>query len=138
MQYLDRYPIVVTEAVGACRDFWVRHLGFSVIFENVWFVYLQAGGASMAFMTPDHPSAPPGPETYAAGISMELEVADAAAALEELRGTGKEPDYPLTEEAFGQRRFSLRDPSGLWINIVQQLALPEQAAQSVPPEIGAA
>ncbi|HEV7278287.1 MAG TPA: VOC family protein [Devosiaceae bacterium] len=125
MQYLDRYPLVVTEAFPACRDFWVRHLGFSVVFENDWFVYLQAEGASMGFMSPDHPSAPPGPEPYAAGISMELEVGDAEAALAKVRASGREPDYPLTDEAFGQRRFSLRDPSGLWINIVQQLALPE-------------
>ena len=121
MQFIDRYPIVVTDAFGACRDFWVKHLGFALVFENDWFVYLKAEGASMAFMSPAHPSSPPGPEPYRAGISMELEVADAAAALAELRATGIEPDYPLTEEPFGQRRFSLRDPSGLWVNVVQQL-----------------
>jgi len=32
---------------------------------------------------------------------------------DDARATGK--------EAFGQRRFSLRDPAGKWINIVQQL-----------------
>jgi catechol 2,3-dioxygenase-like lactoylglutathione lyase family enzyme len=126
MKYKDRYPIIVTTEKAACRDFWVRHLGFEVLFENDWFLFLAAdGGATIAFMTPDHPSAPPGPETYAAGISMELEVEDADAALAEVRATGKEPDYPLTDEAFGQRRFSLRDPAGLWINIVQQVGLPE-------------
>ncbi len=126
MHFKDRYPIIVTTAKADCRDFWIMHLRFTVIFENEWFVYLQGPGASasIAFMTPDHPSAPPGPEPYVAGISMELEVEDAAAALAEVRATGKEPDYPLSVEAFGQRRFSLRDPSGLWINIVQQLALP--------------
>ena len=124
MQFIDRYPIIVTEHLAACRDFWIRHLGFSVIFENEWFVYLQAEGASMAFMSPAHPSSPPGPEPYVAGISMELEVADAVAALAEMRASGREPDYPLTDEPFGQRRFSVRDPSGLWINIVQQLAMP--------------
>lgn len=121
MQYIDRYPIVVTEAFAACRDFWTRHLGFTVLFENDWFVLLQADGASMAFMSPAHPSYPPGPEAYTAGTSMELEVKDAAAALAEVRATGKEPDYPLTDEEFGQRRFSFKDPSGLWINVVQQL-----------------
>jgi catechol 2,3-dioxygenase-like lactoylglutathione lyase family enzyme len=123
MQFTDRYPIIVTDAWPECRDFWVRHLGFTVGFENEWFVFLAApdGSASIAFMAPGHPSSPPGPEPYAAGISMELEVADATAALAEVRATGKEPDYPLTDEDFGQRRFSLRDPSGLWINIVQQL-----------------
>lgn len=125
MQFIDRYPIIVTEHFAACRDFWAKHLGFAVIFENEWFVYLQAEGASMAFMSPAHPSSPPGPEPYAVGISMELEVADAAAALADLRASGWEPDYPLTDEPFGQRRFSVRDPSGLWINIVQQLAMPD-------------
>ncbi|WP_055049325.1 VOC family protein [Devosia sp. A16] len=121
MQFIDRYPITVTEQFLACRDFWARHLGFSVVFENEWFVYMQADGASIAFMSQEHPSYPPGPEAYAAGTSMELEVQDAAAALEEVRATGREPDYPLTDEPFGQRRFSLKDPSGLWINVVQQL-----------------
>lgn len=124
MQYIDRYPIIVTDSFVACRDFWVMHLGFSVIFENEWLVYLQADGASVAFMSPGHPSSPPGPEPYGAGISMALEVADAAAALAELRATGREPDCPLTDEPFGQRRFSVQDPSGLWVNIVQQLGLP--------------
>jgi catechol 2,3-dioxygenase-like lactoylglutathione lyase family enzyme len=125
MQFVDRYPIIVTDALPACRDFWVKHFGFDMIFENGWFVYLQAAGASIAFMSPAHPSSPPGPERYTAGISMELEVADAEAALADLRATGREPDYPLTDEPFGQRRFSVRDPSGLWVNIVQQLAMPE-------------
>ena len=121
MQYVDRYPIIVTDAFQRCREFWIRQLGFAVVFENDWFVYLQADGASIAFMSPSHPSCPPGPEAYAAGASMELEVKDAEAALAELRASGKEPDYPLTDEPFGQRRFSLKDPSGLWINVVQQL-----------------
>lgn len=124
MQFIDRYPIIVTAKLAECRDFWIAHLGFAVVFENEWFAYLQADGASIAFMSPDHPSWPPGPEPYRAGISMELEVADAAAALAELRASGREPDYPLADEAFGQRRFSVKDPSGLWVNIVQQLNLP--------------
>ena len=83
MQFTDRYPIIVTDQMKACRAFWVRHLTFEVVFENDWFVYLAApeASASIAFMTPNHPSSPPGPEPYTAGISMELEVADAAAAL---------------------------------------------------------
>ena len=121
MKYVDRYPIIVTDTFTACRDFWSRHLGFAVVFENDWFVYMQADGASIAFMSPAHPSYPPGPEAYVAGTSMELEVSDAAAALAEVVASGKQPDYPLTDEPFGQRRFSVKDPSGLWVNVVQQL-----------------
>jgi catechol 2,3-dioxygenase-like lactoylglutathione lyase family enzyme len=125
MRFLDRYPIIVTESHRDCRDFWTKHFGFAVVFENDWFAYLAAEGAAIAFMSPDHPSSPPGPEPYEAGISFELEVADAAAALAEFEANGGKPDYPLTDEAFGQRRFSFQDPSGLWVNVVQQLAMPD-------------
>ena len=59
MQFVDRYPIIVTDAFPACRDFWVRHLGFALVFENDWFVYLQADGASITAVsaTPVHTSA---------------------------------------------------------------------------------
>ena len=121
MRYIDRYPIIMTHQFHACRDFWVRHLGFAVVFENEWFIYLAADGASMAFMSPAHPADPPGPESYTAGTCMELDVADAAAALAEFEASGGIADYPLTDEPFGQRRFGFRDPSGIWIDIVQQL-----------------
>jgi catechol 2,3-dioxygenase-like lactoylglutathione lyase family enzyme len=124
MRFVDRYPIIVTPASGECRAFWVKHLGFAVVFENEWFAYLAGDGAAIAFMSPEHPSSPPGPEPYDAGISFELEVEDARVALAEFEATGAKPDYPLTDEAFGQRRFSFRDPSGLWVNVVQQMAPP--------------
>jgi catechol 2,3-dioxygenase-like lactoylglutathione lyase family enzyme len=125
MRFVDRYPIIVTAHQKACRDFWVKHLGFTVVFENDWFAYLAGDGATIAFMSPNHPSSPPGPEPYEAGISFELEVEDATAALAEFKASGGTPDYPLTDEPFGQRRFSFRDPSGLWVNVVQQLARPQ-------------
>lgn len=123
MRFTDRYPIVVTDRKDACRDFWVRHVGFVVGFDSTWFVWLASddGSASIAFMSPDHPSAPPGPETFGGtGICFELQVDDAAAAHAAIVATGATIGYPLTDEPFGQRRFGVRDPSGLWVDIVQQ------------------
>src|SRR5215210_5421562 len=62
VRFLDRYPVVITPKLRECRDFWTRHLRFSVAFEATWFVLLQAEGesATIAFMSPDHPSTPPG------------------------------------------------------------------------------
>lgn len=61
MQFVDRYPIIVTPRLLECRDFWSSRLGFEVVFQADWFVLLQAdgGSASLAFMHPDHPSSPP-------------------------------------------------------------------------------
>ena len=124
VRFIDRYPIFVTPRVAACRDFWVAHLGFSVVFEATWFVLLQAEGdtASLAFMTPEHPSAPPGPEPFAGpGMCFELQVEDARAAHAEALARGLPVTLPLTDEPFGQRRFGFTDPSGLWVDVVEQI-----------------
>ena len=123
MRFLDRYPIIVTPHKDRCRDFWVRHFAFEVGFDSRWFVWLSGpeGTASLAFMTPDHPSAPPGPEVFSGkGLCLELQVADCAAALQEALATGLEVGYPLTHEPFGQKRFGFTDPSGLWVDVVEQ------------------
>lgn len=122
MRFVDRYPIIVTPRLRECRDFWTAHLGFAVAFEADWFILLQAQGASLAFMSPDHPSAPPGPEAFSGrGMCFELQVEDAAAAYEECRAAGLEPDYALAEEDFGQLRFGFFDPAGLWVDVVEQV-----------------
>jgi catechol 2,3-dioxygenase-like lactoylglutathione lyase family enzyme len=122
MRFVDRYPIIVTPRIAECRDFWVRHLGFTVLFEATWFVLLGAEGATLAFMTPDHPSAPPGPEAFSGtGMCFELQVDDAAAAWEEFDRSGGPVALVLTEEPFGQRRFGFHEPSGLWVDVVEQI-----------------
>lgn len=125
----DLYPLITTPAMAAARDFHVRHFGFRVLFEADWFVYLSgpgedgARGATLAFMTPDHPSRPPGPEVFDGdGMILTLEVADAAALHEKLRREGAPILHPLTDEPWGQRRFMTRDPAGVRVDVVQQIA----------------
>ncbi|WP_439574434.1 VOC family protein [Phreatobacter sp.] len=123
MRFLDRYPIVVTAQKDACRAFWVHHLGFEVLFDSTWFTLLAADDqtATIAFMTPDHPSAPPGPDAFSGkGLCFELQVVDAAAAHAEAVGRGLPITLPLTREPFGQVRFGFFDPSGLWVDVVEQ------------------
>lgn len=125
MRFTDRYPLVVTPHKNACRNFWARHLGLQVGFDSDWFVWLASedGSLSIAFMTPDHPSAPPGPEPFSGqGLCFEVQVDDAAAAHAAFVASGGRADHPLTDEAFGQRRFGFADPSGLWVDVVQQTA----------------
>jgi len=124
MRFVDRYPIIVTWKLFDCRDFWVTHLGFSVAFEASWFVLLQGegGSASLAFMSPDHPSAPPGPEAFSGkGMCLELQVEDARAAHDQALAAGLPLGLPLTDEPFGQRRFGFTDPAGLWVDVVEQI-----------------
>ena len=125
MHVQSAYPVVVTDKLRECRDFYVDRLGFKVVFEASWFVYLESAGDQpygIAFMTPDHPSQPPGPERFdGRGLFLTLQVADAAVEFERLRQAGVAIDYPLNDEPWGQRRFGLLDPAGMWVDVVQQI-----------------
>jgi catechol 2,3-dioxygenase-like lactoylglutathione lyase family enzyme len=120
-----------------CRDFYVRRLGLAVTFEASWFTLLarEDGASVIAFMTPDHPSAPPGPERFSGqGVCVELVVEDASQASEALSEAGVDVRYPLTDEPFGQRRFGFHDPAGVWIDVVEQIEPAEGFWEQYPPD----
>ena len=122
MQIQSSYPVIVTDKLVESRDFYVRWLGFEPVFEATWFVYLVAGTTGIAFMSPDHPSQPPGPEKFSGqGMFLTLQVPDAAAAFKRLRDAGAAIAYPLRDEPWGQRRFGLVDPAGMWVDVVEQI-----------------
>ena len=125
MQLQDFYPIVVTDQVAACRDFYRRWFECTIAFESTWFVLLgsdEGKPASLAFMRPDHPSAPPGPDPFSGkGMCLEFQVADATEVYERFRAAGAPIVLELRDEPFGQRRFGLFDPAGVWIDVVEQI-----------------
>jgi catechol 2,3-dioxygenase-like lactoylglutathione lyase family enzyme len=125
MRLQSFYPIVVTEHLTACRDFYRRWFGLEVVFEASWFVLLtagEAGPASLAFMHPGHPSAPPGPERFnGQGMCLEFQVEDARSEHERFAREGAPITLALRDEPFGQRRFGLFDPAGVWIDVVEQI-----------------
>lgn len=129
MKVRDLYPLITTPALADVRDFYVGHFGFEVAFEASWFLYLVGPGedgtrgATLAFMHPDHPSNPPGPETFnGLGMILTVEVGDAAAVFERLEGGNAPIVHSLTDEAWGQRRFMTRDPAGVLVDVVEQIA----------------
>jgi catechol 2,3-dioxygenase-like lactoylglutathione lyase family enzyme len=125
MQLQDFYPIVVTQQLIGCRDFYRRWFGLEVVFEASWVVLLGAGAdgrASLAFMHPSHPSAPPGPEPFnGKGMCLEFQVVDARTEHERFVREGAPVTLSLRDEPFGQRRFGLFDPAGVWIDVVEQI-----------------
>jgi uncharacterized glyoxalase superfamily protein PhnB len=73
-------------------------------------------------MHPSHPSAPPGPEPFSGqGMCLEFQVADAGAEHARFQREGAAIALPLRDEPFGQRRFGLFDPAGVWIDVVEQI-----------------
>ena len=125
MHVTDLYTIIVTDKRVECRDFYVRWFGFQVVFEASWFVYLAAAGEhpfGLAFMAPEHPSRPPGPERFGGqGLLITIQVADAEAEFDRLTRAGLSITYALRDEPWGQRRFGLVDPPGAWVDVIQTI-----------------
>ena len=125
MSDLDTYPLVTVTALEESRDFFVKFFGMSLVFEASWVVMLarkEGGHIVLGLMAADHPSNPPGPETFGGrGMILTWQVEDAAKAFADAQKLGAPVAYGLAEEPWGQRRFVLRDPSGILVDVVEQI-----------------
>jgi uncharacterized glyoxalase superfamily protein PhnB len=93
------------------RDFFVGLLGFEVAMDMGWVTTVVSPtnpSAQVSIVANDDMAAP--------GISVEVADVDAvhAKAVEQ----GFEVSYPLRDEAWGVRRFMLREPSGTIVNVL--------------------
>jgi uncharacterized glyoxalase superfamily protein PhnB len=125
MPIVDSYPLFTVSQLKDSREFFVHGFGLHVVFEASWVVMLshtEAGSISVGLMSSEHPSSPPGPETFAGrGMLLTLQVDDARALHARLATDGVPITYPLTDAPWGQRRFMVTDPSGIVVDVVQQI-----------------
>jgi catechol 2,3-dioxygenase-like lactoylglutathione lyase family enzyme len=125
MELVDSYPVIVTDRLHECREFYRRWFGFEVGFEASWFVLLNGGGSrpvTLAFMHSEHPSSPPSPAPFdGGGAFLTFQVADAESEYKRLVEAGLECELALSDEPWGQRRFGVLDPAGMWVDVVEQI-----------------
>ena len=103
----------VTE-IAAARDFYTDYLGLSVEeFDLGWVARYRSpsGEASVQLVTRDATA----PDDSVISVHVGAGVDEAYA---EAKRRGYEIVYPLTEEAWGVRRFFVRAPDGNLINLV--------------------
>ena len=119
------YPVVVTTDIRSTKQFYTQWLNYKVVFESTWFLLLAPPGENsslIAFMNEEHPSTPPSPKaTKGEGMFLTIEVSSARQLHHALKTSGAVFSYELKDEPWGQRRFSLTDPNGIWIDIVEQI-----------------
>jgi catechol 2,3-dioxygenase-like lactoylglutathione lyase family enzyme len=118
MKILRAVPNIKSDRPAETRAFFVELLGFGVAMDQGWVVTVAAPTRSapqITIVAGDDPGAP--------GISVEVDDVDAvhARAVEQ----GYEIAYPLRDEAWGVRRFMLREPSGTMVNVLSHLVDPE-------------
>lgn len=123
MAIIDSYPLFTVSRLADSRDFFLRHFDMQVVFEANWVAMLGFGDSiRLGLMTAEHPSRPPGPEVFSGeGAIFTIQTDDAAALHAKVAGSGADVVHGLKDEPWGQRRFMMRDPSGLLVDVVQQI-----------------
>jgi uncharacterized glyoxalase superfamily protein PhnB len=106
-------PVITTERPDQIREFYVQLLGFEVAMDMDWISSLVSPmnpTAQIAVMTSDATS-PVQPQ-------LTIEVSNVDAVHTEALRRGDEVVYPLTDEPWGVRRFFVRDPNGVVVNVL--------------------
>jgi catechol 2,3-dioxygenase-like lactoylglutathione lyase family enzyme len=107
-------PNIRSNQPGETRDFFVELFGFEVAMDMGWVMTLASPSNSSAQIT-----IVAGDDMAAPGITVEVADVDAIHARAEQLGF--EIAYPLRDEEWGVRRFMLRDPNRIIINVVSHL-----------------
>lgn len=116
---------IYTPHVRACRDFYVDFFGFAVELEAEGFVVLRPReaptGPQLLFCLPNSPFVQPlfHPAFAGQGVLLQWAVADLDAEYGRLRQLAAPIVLAMIEEPFNGRHFTLRDPAGLLVDVVQ-------------------
>ncbi len=123
-------PVVNTDRIEECKEFYTKYFGFEVTFASDWYVNIQSPGEKsfdIGFLKPNHESQPPiFQPAYNEGISFSIYVESADEAYAELSEAGVPILHELADEAWGERHFVVVDPAGVPLNICHMIAPTEE------------
>lgn len=124
MKCTQYYPVIQTNDVAVTKAFYVDYLRFKVYFDSDWYCHLQSiedEGVNIAILQSDHETIPTEGHGIVNGLILNFEVEDVDAEFQRLREAGLPVLKPLTDEAFGQRHFIIRDPNGVLIDVIKPI-----------------
>lgn len=139
MKSTSYYPVLITPKMAETCQFYIRHLDFEPAFESDWYVHLRSKAdphINLAVLEQGHPTIPSS-DLPGAGMILNFEVEDVDAVYDRALAEEWTVLKPLCDEAFGQRHFIARDPSGTLIDVIKPIPptadfAAQYSADSVP------
>lgn len=118
---MNLYPIITTPEPLQCRDFYVRAFGARVLFQTDWYVHLRVQNWELGFLKPNPPQRLPVFQhaSLSRGLCFAVEVDNAAQLFEQLRARGIETLGKPQQSSSGELAFSVMDPAGVILNVVE-------------------
>jgi uncharacterized glyoxalase superfamily protein PhnB len=118
------FPLILTDRIEDAAEFYRSVFGLETVAELDWYVQLQHPddeAIQIAFISSDHDSVPASHRGSAHGVLVTIEVSDADAVRAVVGAAGHRIMVELRDEVWGQRHFMTQDPTGLLVDVVQQL-----------------
>lgn len=107
-------PCITTPHIAAAREFYQKHFDARLTFDCGWYISLEFGeGLSLQFMEPQDDQPPCRTE----GLTYNFCVGDVDEEYRRLIGAGLAPVAPIEDHPWGDRGFSVHDPSGITLYI---------------------
>lgn len=123
------FPVFIVDSLDAAKAYYTDYFGFSPVFENEWYIHLVSeSGVQIGFLLPNQPTqAEVFHQSYDGnGVIFSLEVEDADSAYTEAKEKSLDIILELRSENWGQRHFCIKDPNGIYLDIVQAIEPTEE------------
>jgi catechol 2,3-dioxygenase-like lactoylglutathione lyase family enzyme len=111
---------ICADDLAACRDFYVRLLGFVVKYDSDWYVQLGSPGhleLEFGIVKRTHDLVPKAYQTAPGGMYMTFVVPDVDEVYKKAQEMGAKIVQEPRNEFYGQRRFLVLDPAGCLIDV---------------------
>lgn len=117
---------IITTKLAESKDFYQKHLGFGVTFENDFYLLMHSpdGTPTLSFLLPKHPSQQPifQKPFLGEGMYLTIEVDDVDSIYKQIKEQGVPIVIDIRDEPWGDRHFAIKDPNGIGIDIVRYTA----------------
>lgn len=131
------FPVFIVENLDEAKSFYLNNFGFSVAFENEWYLHLiSESGIQIGFLLPSQPTQPDifHRKYDGTGVIFSLEVDDANSAYSKAKEKSLNIVLELRSEDWGQFHFCVKDPNGIYLDIVQAIEPTEEYQQGYDAE----
>ena len=112
-------PAIITTKVAESRDFYQKYFGARLVFDCDWYINLEFGpGLSVQFMQPIQEGMTP---CQTAGLTYNFCVENVDEEYLHLIDLGLKPQTAPEDHPWGDRGFTVADPSGVSLYIFSEI-----------------
>jgi catechol 2,3-dioxygenase-like lactoylglutathione lyase family enzyme len=111
---------ISTNKLRESKEFYIRHLGFRLVYESGWYIELIAAdnpAIGVSFTLPQREAG----EFFRQGLILSFEVADVDAEYRRLKAEGLDIVQDLVDKPWGERSFVVDDPNGVHLYIYESI-----------------